>query len=824
MAFLSPSRYKKLVPEDLKYIFNPVITNGELTNIEKPILSIIGQERAIKALRLGVELRKQGYNIFITGLSGTGKFTTVRKMLETLQPECSIMNDYAYVNNFEDEDRPILLKFKAGKAIKFKKDMLRSIEFIKAQVAKTFESEPFLKNKEKLFAKYRIIQSKLMSTFEAKLTKDDLTLARVQEGETVHPEIFAVVGEKTFPIQSLNELVAEKVITKKKVERITKKYISYRSELKKVFKEGFKLTNQLKDEIETLEQGAVKEIVTFSLDNLKSKYREKGVSIYLNMVANDILNNIEIFNGEKPREEKLESGLIIDYLKEYEVNIILDNSKQKDCPVIVETSPNYQNLFGSIEKYSDGNGGWLSDFTGIKAGSLLKANGGYLILNASDAYSEPEVWKALKRTLYYGSMEIQDKHSSYQASPSVMKPEPIKLDTKVILIGSGYTYSLLSTYENDFNKIFKVKAEFDSEMKRNDGNLEKYVEVLKRLIIKEKLKEFDSSAIVKILEYSARYVESKNKLTTRFSYIVDLTQEADFWASDVGAEFVTAYHVTQAYNSARERHGLYETKLTEMFDDGTMMIDISGSRVGQINGLAVYGGDRYSFGKPTRITATVALGNGSIINVEREAGLSGSTHNKGVLVITGYLKEKFGKDIPLSFNASLVFEQGYGMIDGDSASITEIAALLSAMTEIPIKQSFAITGSVNQKGDIQPIGGVNDKIEGFYDLCKTRGLSGKEGVIIPIQNVQDLMLKDEVVESVKEKKFSIYAISKVEGALELLMGVKAGKKLANGHYQANTIFGEVEKRLREMRRKVTPKPQPKKEEPVKKRKRKTSTK
>ncbi|MCF6270737.1 MAG: AAA family ATPase [Melioribacteraceae bacterium] len=818
MAYLKPSRQKKLLPEDLKYIFNPDIANVELTSIQKPILSIIGQERAIKALSLGVELRKQGYNIFITGLSGTGKFTTVQKMLETLQPECSMMYDYAYVNNFEDEDRPILLKFKAGKAIKFKKDMLRSIEFIKTQVAKTFESEPFSKNKEKLITKYHTVQSKLMGAFEEKLTKDSLTLAQIQEGETVHPEIFAVVGEKAFPVQSLNELVTEKVLTKKRVENIKKKYIGYQSELRKVFKEGFKLNNQLKDEIETLEQGAVKKIVTLSLNELKSKFREKGVSVYLNMVANDILNNIEIFNGEKPSEEELESGLIIDYLKEYEVNIILDNSKQKDCPVIVETSPTYQNLFGSIEKYSDGSGGWFSDFTGIKAGSLLRANGGYLILNAADAYSEPEVWKALKRTLYYGKMEIQDKHSSYQASPSVMKPEPIKLETKVILLGSSYTYSVLSTYEDDFNKIFKVKAEFDSEMKRNDRNVEKYVEVLKRLIIKEKLKEFDSSAIVKVLEYSARYVESKNKLTTRFSYIIDLTQEANYWASDGGEEFVTAYHVTQAYESARERHGLYETKFSEMFDDGTMMIDVSGSRVGQINGLAVYGDDRYAFGKPTRITATVALGNGSIINVEREAGLSGSSHNKGVLVITGYLKGKFGKNIPLSFNASLVFEQGYGLIDGDSASITEITALLSAMTEIPIKQSFAITGSVNQKGDIQPIGGVNEKVEGFYDLCKTRGLTGKEGVIIPIQNVQDLMLKDEVVKAVKEKKFSIYAISKVEEALELLMGVKAGKKLASGHYQANTIFGEVEKRLKEMRRKVTPAKQLQNDVPNSKRK------
>jgi ATP-dependent Lon protease len=401
-------------------------------------------------------------------------------------------------------------------------------------------------------------------------------------------------------------------------------------------------------------------------------------------------------------------------------------------------------------------------------------------------------------------LEIQDKYSSFNSAPSSLKPEPIKIDTKIIMIGTSYIYSILSNYEDDFNKIFKIKAEFDSEMKRTEIGVTKYIQVLKNLIQDEKLKEFNSAAIAKILEYAARYVDSQNKLTTRFSYILDIAREADFWASDVKSKIVNEYHVLQAYNSARERHGLYESKVNEMFDDGTMMIDTAGSRVGQINGLAVYGGDRYSFGKPTRITATVAIGNGTILNVEREAGLSGSTHNKGVLVITGYLKEKFGKNIPLSFNASLVFEQGYGMIDGDSASITEIIALLSAMTEIPIKQSFAITGSVNQKGDIQPIGGVNDKIEGFFDLCKTRGLTGNEGVIIPIQNVNDLMLKDEVVIAVKEEKFAIYAVSKVEEALELLMEVKAGKELKTGHYQANTIFGEVEKRLIDMRQKSAP--------------------
>jgi len=698
-------------------------------------------------------------------------------------------------------------------ASKFKKDMLRNILFIKDNIANSLDSEPFASNKLKIFSKFNIDKANLLKPFEEQLQKNNLTIGKVKDGEAFRFEILAVIGEKVYSPLALNELVKEKVITKNKAEAIVKNYQTYQNEFNRLFKEIYKLNIQLQDNIEKLEQETAKKIIQLTLGELKTKYSVAGISKYLKMVENDIINNLSFFKKGQLVLGNQEAEPEYDYLRNYEVNIILDNSRQKGCPVIIETSPTFQNLFGAIEKYNDGQGGWFSDFTGIKAGSILRANGGFLILNATDAYTEPDVWKTLKRVLYYGIMEIQDKHNSFQASPSVMKPEPIKIDTKIILIGTSYIYSVLSAYEDDFNKIFKVKAEFDSEMKRTDIGVVKYIKVLKNLIQHEKLKEFNSGAIAKILEYSARYVDSKNKLTTKFSYILDIAREADFWASDVKSKIVNEHYVMQAYNSARERHGLYETKVNEMFDDGTMMIDTSGSRVGQINGLAVYGGDKYSFGKPTRITATVAIGKGNIVNVEREAGLSGSTHNKGVLVITGYLKEKFGKNFPISFNASLVFEQGYGMIDGDSASITEIVALISALTEIPIKQSLAITGSVNQKGDIQPIGGINDKIEGFYDLCKTRGLTGNEGVIMPRLNVNDLMLKDEIIEAVKEHKFSIYAISSVEEALELLMGVKAGKQLVGGHYQANTIFGEVYKRLKEMRRKAAPIKQPQTIEP-----------
>jgi ATP-dependent Lon protease len=536
-------------------------------------------------------------------------------------------------------------------------------------------------------------------------------------------------------------------------------------------------------------------IVKGAISSLKEKYMNEKISDYLDQVEESILDSLDLFKGTHPKNEVSEDGYIVDYFKDYDVNIILDNSNTTECPVIIETTPSYNNLFGTIEKFSDGHGGWYADFTKIKAGSLLKANGGYLVLNAMDALQEPGVWKSLKRVLLYGKLDIQDFLSYYMFSPTALKPEPIEVNTKVILIGSQYLYHMLANYEDDFKKAFKIKADFDYEMPLNKKTIDEYVRFIKKMIEKE-------------IELGARYAEKKNKLTTRFSFIADLLRESDFWAKDNGASIVTSYHVYQAYNNARERHGLYETKMQEMMNDGIILIDTDGESVGQINGLAVYDLEYFSFGKPSRITSTVSLGNGSIINVEREAGLSGHTHDKGILIISGYFRETFGQNTPLSFAASIVFEQGYGSIDGDSASGAEICTLLSNLSDIPIKQSFAMTGSVNQKGYIQPIGGVNEKIEGFFDVCKKRGLTKKQGVIIPVQNVNNLMLRDDVVDAVKNKLFHIYPVARIEDAVELLTGVKAGKRLQNGSFEKDTLFDLVEKKLKYMHSKTKP-PEPK---------------
>jgi ATP-dependent Lon protease len=801
MTLHSAPIHPKLTPEQLKLSCNPNEFKFDSTTSLAPIHGIVGQEHAVKALKVGVDIKGPGYNIFITGLSGTGKLSSVRKILTEFIKTRQKLYDYAYVYNFRDEDHPTLLVFPTGQGKKFKFDLESTIKFLQENIPQILDTEPFLTKRKNLVKKFGDTQKKLMGDFQKKLEKDSLTLGEIKVGDVARPELLAVIDEHVYYIQQLDELVQQKKITKRKANTLVKKYSEHQDELQSVFKESLKLAQNFNGLLTKLETKAVTDLVNVTFEQLKNKYKQKKVKKYLERAAESIFKNLEIFK-HNPAVQTPQDGRALEILKNYKVNLILDNSRTKKTPVIIETTPTYTNLFGLIEKYNDGSGMWYSDYTQIKSGSLLRANGGYIILKAYDIISEPGVWQTLKRVLLYGRLEIQDNAGMFQISPSVIKPEPIEINCKVILIGNSYTYSLLSSYEDDFSKIFKIKSEFDYEMPRTEQTLLEYARVIKNLVVKEQLMELDNSALAKVIEYGARFAGEKNKLTTRFSYISDLVREANFWAKDVGDQIVTSVHVRKAYHSAIERHSLYEKKLKEMIKEDSILIETDGVKVGQINGLAVYGGEFYSFGKPSKITASVSLGSGNIINVEREAGLSGSSHNKGILIITGYFREKFGKNIPLSFTANLVFEQSYGMIDGDSASVTEVCALISSISGIPIKQYFAITGSINQKGEIQPIGGVNEKIEGFFDVCKEKELTGKQGVIIPIQNVKDLMLKDEVIEAVENKMFSIYSISTVEEAIELLTGIKAGRLLKTNKYQANTVFGEVEKQLCEFRRKL----------------------
>ena len=786
-----------LKPEDLRWKCNPDIFKFTSTVDLEPIEGILGQERALKALKIGVGLHSPGYNIYIAGLSGTGKATTVKKMLEQISSDCPPLKDYAYVNNFKDEDRPCLLILPSGKAREFKQSFSSAINILRKRIPQALENEAYLHRKKQIIELYSQKEQALLEPFNEKLKNDHFTLGQTKIGEAARPDIIPIINEQPVPIYQLDELVQQNKISNDEVKNIIKKYNDYQEELHSIFKKGLKISQQFQEQLFKLEKEAAQVVVKGVIENLREKFSQEKVSNYLDQVEDHILDNIQIFKGLKPEGETTDSGLPIDYFKTYEVNIILDTSEFRDCPVVEETSPTYVNIFGTIERINDGRGGWYSDFTRIKAGSLLRANGGYLIINVNHLFEEPGVWHTLKRVLTYNKLEIQDLPSYFMPSTSILKPEPIDIDAKIILIGSQDIYSLLANYEYDFKKIFKIKADFDYEIKRNDKVLVEYARVIKKMIKEENLCEFDKNAIAYLIELGAKYIGNKHKLTTRFSYIADLAREANFWAVDDGFNVVSAAHVQKALNSAKERHGLLEAKITEMYQQDMYLIDTAGERIGQINGLAVYGGDFYAFGRPTRITATVSLGSGTIINVEREAGMSGKQYNKGVLIISGYFRETFGQDLPLSFNANLVFEQSYGTVDGDSASCAEIFALLSTLANLPIKQSLAVTGSLNQKGDVQPIGGVNEKIEGFYDICKMKGLNGTQGVVIPVQNVEELMLREDVIDSVRKGEFHIYPIARVEEGIEILTGVKAGERTLKG-YEKGTVFYYVEEKIKDL--------------------------
>ncbi|MCL4278848.1 MAG: AAA family ATPase, partial [Ignavibacteriaceae bacterium] len=668
MTYPKSQKHKELSLEDLRWKCNPDLLEFDSTQDLKPIEGILGQERALKAMRLGVEMRAPGYNIFICGMSGSGKATTVKQVLETIGADCPPLFDYAYVNNFKDPDRPILLKFSKGKAKVFKRNLFHAIEILKRKIPQALESEDYLERKKKIVSDYSEREQELMHDFDEKMRKVGFSLGQVKVGEIARPDLMPIIKDKLVPVFQLNEQIEQGNITKEEAQELVKKYNDHQQELQILFKKGLKTSEEFQEKLQALERGSIVNVVKGIIDNLQEKYNDSKVVEYLDQIEKNILENVQIFKGAKPVGDRTEEGFIIDYFKEYNVNIILDNTDTNECPIIVETSPTYSNLFGAVERISDGRGSFYSDFTNIKAGSLLRANGGYMVLNVTHLFEEPGVWKTLKRVLTYNKLEFQDSPTIFQLSTSTLKPEPIEIDLKVILIGSQYIYSLLSSYEYDFKKMFKIKADFDYEIKRSDKVLTEYARVIKKLIKEEKLKEFDRTAIAYLLELGAVFAGQKNKLTTRFSKIADLAREANFWAVDDGFDIVTAEHIKKAYKNAVNRHGMLEAKISEMYENGTFLMDTTGERIGQINGLAVYEADFYSFGRPTRITATVSLGSGNIINVEREAGMSGRHYNKGVLIISGYFKETFGQDIPLAFNVNLVFEQSYGTVDGDSAS------------------------------------------------------------------------------------------------------------------------------------------------------------
>ncbi len=787
--------------EKLRWRCDPEKLNFQSTDDIPITEEIIGQKRALEAIRLGLDIEGFGYNIFVTGLVGTGRKTAIKGLLEEIDTAGKIPSDICYVNNFKNPDMPKMISLPAGRGNDFKGDMENLIETLKKKIPLIFEDERYLNKKKEILEKFREQQAAYFKEFEKRVTQEKFSLVQVQMGPYSRPGIFPVIEGNPMSFDQLEALVQEGKLPAEEVERLRGKQRELASELEEIFKETRKTEKEIRNSLQDLDREVISPVVRDSISDLREKYDDEKINSYLDEVQENIMENLSRFM-EKEEQPQIIPGLNIpqpvDQFTEFQVNVLVDNSDTKGAPIIVETAPNYRNLFGTMERIVDRSGIWRTDFSRIKAGSFLRANGGYLIIDALDALIEPGVWQTLKRTLKNEVVEMQTYDPFYLFATSALKPEPIEANVKVIMVGDTFMYHLLYNYDEDFKKIFKVKSDFDTVMDKNEEAITQYASLIQKICREENLKPFDRSGVAAVVEYGVRIAGRQKKLTTRFHLLADVLREASYWAVKEGNQYVGEAHVEKAIQKRIHRVNLVEDKIQEMIEDGMIMVDSDGAVVGQLNGLSVYNLGDHAFGKPSRITAKVAMGKAGIINIEREAELSGPTHNKGVFILAGYLRGKYAQDKPLTMSASICFEQSYGGVDGDSASSTEIYALLSGLSGIPLRQDIAVTGSVNQKGEIQPIGGVNEKIEGFFDVCKAKGLTGKQGVMVPHQNVDDLMLRKDIVKTIQEGNFHIYPVKTIDQGIQILTGVEAGEKGKDGSFKEGTVNFLVDKRLKEL--------------------------
>ncbi|MCB0710919.1 MAG: AAA family ATPase [Ignavibacteriae bacterium] len=796
----------------LRWRVDPSIFSFETTDDLEELQGIIGQRRALEAMEIGAEIHSPGYNIFVNGLAGTGRLTTIKNILEGMQTAEMDLYDIGFVNNFSDPDRPCVLRLPKGKMRSLRADVKDAISFLRSRIPAMFEDEKFRKGRARIVDRFQEKERNMVGEFEEKIKPRGFILGQRQTGPNViQPELLPMINGTPYGVDDLDALIRDEKITVEDARKINQEVEDLQDDLYELMKKGRKLAGDYRQQIVDYERSAATMLVTATLEEIISNYTHDSVKKFLRDVRNDILENLDLFRPQREageeREEEVEGEIQIeDPFHVYDINILLDNTDTDRRPVIIERSPSFTNLFGTIERTRDPQDRWVSDFSSIKGGSVLQADGGYLIINAVEALTEPGVWNMMKRVLLHRKIQIQPLENFFQyggiQSTSGMKPEEIRLNVKVIMIGPSELYQALFHAEEDFRKIFKINAQFDYEIERTDGILTQYAHFIKKLTKEEQLPPFDVDGVAAVTEYAVERAGGAGKISLRFSDIADILREASYWTVKKGNHVVSRRHVDKAIRAMIERNSMWKEKITEQIDDGTLMIATDGSRVGQINGLAVYDLGQVSFGKPTRITATVSVGRSGIVNIDREANLSGSIYNKGALILTGFFRHRFAQSRPLSFSASIVFEQSYGGVDGDSASSTEVYALLSALSRVPIRQDFAVTGSVNQWGEIQPIGGVKEKIEGFFDVCCRRGLTGTQGVLIPIQNVPELMLREDVVTAVEKGEFHIYSVSTIDQGIEILTGIAAGVEDSDGNWTEGSINALVKERLEELSEKL----------------------
>ena len=763
------------------------------TDLIKPLDEIVGQDRALRALKFGFEIKEAGFNIYVAGIHGTGRMSAVRNFLEEYARGKPKADDWIYLNNFSNPYEPKVIRLPGGRAKQFEKDMVAFISEARKTLPKAFESEDYAKKRTAAIRSIDEEKARLVTQQNASALQKGFVLQMGPAGLASIP----IIDGKPLSQLEFDSLPPETQ------EAIQQQREELNAELMTTFRKMKDLDTHGTEVIENLNREISLYAIGHLIADIKEKFKEiPAVLAYIDAVQNDILNNLEQFLGVT-QQPQVPQQVPFPYLKElpfrkYEVNVVVDNGTSTGAPVVVEQNPTYQNLFGKMEKEVQF-GFITTDFTMIRPGSVHKANGGYLVLPVEDLLRNPFAWDGIKTALKMKVVTIEEpgERMGFITTKSI-KPEPVPLDVKVILIGSPQINQLLFSLDPDFHELFKVKADFDTVMDRNEENAAKYAGFICMLCRNYNLKHLDNFAVAKVVEYGSRLAEDQHKLSTRFSIISDIVKEASFYATQENAETTSGRHIVKAIEEKIYRSNLIQEKIEEYIKRGIFLIETDGMKVGQVNGLSVISLGDFMFGRPSRVTASVGMGREGIMDIERQAQMGGPIHTKGVLILSGYLAGKYAQDKPLSLSARLVFEQSYEGVEGDSASSTELYAILSALSGRPIKQSIAVTGSVNQKGEVQAIGGVNEKLEGFYEVCKAKGLDGNQGAMIPASNVQNLMLKEELVDAAKAGKFRIYPVSTIDEGIEVLTGTKAGERRPDGTFEEGTVNYLVDQHLREM--------------------------
>ena len=767
-------------------------TTAELESID----DIIGQERAVKAFDFGLEVKMKGYNIYMAGPTGTGKTTYACKRTKEIAATEPVPSDWCYVYNFQNPKRPLALSFEAGIGKRFKEDMGKLVATFQKELQKVFHSDDYEKQKLSITHTFDKKQDALLDDMDTTAAEYDFYVKRSDTSLYFLPLVHGEPLEEES-LGSLSEEENEKIETNSRI---------LQEKTGPILREIQKLEKECEQELEQLDRTIALSTIGPSIKELSDSYHsyERVVS-YLLEVQDDILEHLDQFMEEEEPQTDVLSSLIPSLVKKteddditlkYGVNLIVDHSESTGAPVVVTFNPIYTNLMGDTE-YDSEFGNLTTDFMKIKGGLFHQANGGYLIIQAQDILTIPHAWDALRRVIKTKEINMDSirELSGTNIAP-ILKPEPIPANFKVIMVGSEYSYEILNECDDEFDKFFKIRADFDYEMNRTDENILKIARFIKSFVEREKTLEFDISAVCASIEYSTRLAANQDKLSTRFNYLSEILGEANTWANLEKSALITEEHVQKAIEEKEQRRSFYKEKLEEMLDKEIIMIATCGSQIGQINGLAVLDMGNFAFGTPSRITATTYVGKSGIVNIEKEARMSGQTHDKGIQIITGFLGQTYAQEFPMALSCRVCFEQNYNGIDGDSASSTELYCIISSLSELPIRQDLAVTGSVNQRGEIQAIGGVTHKIEGFFDLCKKRGLTGEQGVIIPVSNVKDLVLKDEVIEAVKNGVFHIYPITHINEGIELLMQYPAGEKDNLGKFPKDSVHGKVYDKLK----------------------------